>query len=1287
MVVIFSLSSSIFAVSSPGGNLTVDPQTVYFNWSHGWINLTSNNNSIQINISNATGATSIVFNYSNVSRYEVNDYTNLTSDVYDLCFDSNVNDPQTMEFAIHNMTNYTNSTEPLSNESVEFYLQPYLVCPPGRYTGNFTVFISDNASENVNITAVIDIPISPLNTYSEAGRTAFFRGRFTTNNDTHTYYMWTNQSPNITSVTINLSGFTTNLDLFLFDNTSTNINSSITIGSTDTESIYAEIPESWQMWSLKLFGNGTSVYVGNLYFSTLNITNIYNNESVTGLNLGTIDARGYNSTQYGIINQDDSILYYVNETFDLYNNRVWKNQNDTQKNYYVLVPNFTQRIEAKITWTTPLGYNVTRWNLSLTNPGKAMLSNSSERYLYANATGAILEEYISYMGPFTTENEGYWNITISNLTNNTMLSTYNLSVRIWMNTSATNWGTTTFNQTTNINYTDSPNGKLNITRNITLPTNNILPGEYVGVLTYYNGSGWHKKLPLEFNVNAGSLVVNNSLRNTTIRINDNVGFNRLGSGVIQKNISVNNTGSYPIFFDTSNNLSYLKHDTSSSAHINYTFILPPNPLPAGANDTLDLNIQINTTNTGNLPGIYRGWILFNTTNSTNTSSSSYPYELFNLTIEVNLSDKLFVRIDGVSSSNGSLVYDGNTDVISNYTNVTFNVSVFLSNGTAISRTGLMRIDNFTTPSMYETNTTEYIVTLGNISVSQASGVLCTSPENYCLVNATVPPNIKGGTYYASLNVEWNTSQLDSTSLSHTLTGTGSNNSLRINNTGIKMTIYESSSLSLAEDGEVGYVTINITNYGPKTTTGTLEMSNWTYATIIAYDEKGGCAAASPNNMFTGVSISGYGQENCWFKWRVTSGTVSEDKVTTSSITFTEATFNTLNISLTVTDTPTSTPTTTSGDETTTGGCSSNSDCDDDEVCTSSSCVALDCDTDTEKASDHACIPLEYSFEITPDVDEINVILGSSNSSDVLVENNGDFAAVIQLFVQPDDAENITSSHTPDGCTLDIGDSCTFEVDLDVSTGAEIGDHNVKYNITPNGESVSFLKTVTLTVHPTEEKKIEINLSYQNYVKIVENISLQIANLERMGMPAENLSKVRLLYNQSVETLDNAKLSIDAGDYIAANDYLTDLQNIIDRINTEMDTLKLDSGVLGVKLAADMWFWVSIIVIIAAVIGLVVYMMLPLQKGFNMKSGYKAKSPKTGGLFSGFKKKFKGREYKKEPEGPKPIIQHAESPVQIKPPHQETLAYGDFYKKVESDYKKPSKLPFSDSLKKVKKKKD
>ncbi|MFH1978302.1 MAG: hypothetical protein ABIJ92_03175 [Candidatus Aenigmatarchaeota archaeon] len=1293
LVFLAAVSIPILAINSPSGDFTASPNTVYFNWTSGLLNLTANANDTQIAVVNSTETTFIIPNYSQHTRYAPLDYSNLNVVMFDLCFDSTSSERQSMEFNVHNTTVYKNSTEALNASTYEeFYLEPYLECPPGQYQGNFSVRNLTNTSDTANVTGVIDIPIGPDNTYIEANHTAFFRGNFTSGNNYQRYYLWTNQSANITAAVINLSGLATNLDFFLFDNTTASTNSSTSLG-TLTESVYQELPLSYQLWEMRIFSNtSTSGYIGNVYFTTLNITNTDYNQITTLINLGTIVPKSSNTTSYGLVNQDETVLNLVNESIDIYKIQTWVNQNQPAKGFSLLVPNFTQKIQVKISWVTTPGQNVTNWNLSLFDNQKALLTNSSTRYLSANKTSATLEEVVEYTGPFTTTNEGYWNISVHNITNSSlMLSVYNLTAKLWVNTSE--WVSSTYNQSTTLNYTAGVNGTLNVTLNMSLPTSRIMSGDYQGYVAYQNGSGWQKRAPLDFNVKAGSLLINNSLRNSTVQLRDNVGFNRLGAQSLYINISMNNTGSFPINYSTVSNLSYLQHISNASAYINYTVdSFPTNLIAGGVNDTIDISFQVNTSRTLNAPGIYRGWILFNTTNIENTSTSSYPYETFNLTLEVNLSDKIDVFVYRIMSSNDSLVY-GNT--IANYTSASFTVAFRLANGTNISQTeGVIGIGNISSITMTENNRSNS-VTLGNITVAQGSGIFCPAPT--CIINATVPPNVIGGMYSVAITARWNTSRLDSTSTGFNLTGTGINKTLRINNTGIYMTILSGSTITQLEGGATSYVNVSVFNYGHQTATGTLELPTWSYATITAHDDgPGTCSSGSPDDTFTSLLIPGYGAQECTFRFRVVgSADVSADQTTTKTIVYSPASgaFNNVSVSLRVNDDSSGTTTPGSGSGTTGDECDANSDCSAAYYCSSGSCNALSCSANQQIVS-HKCVDLDYSLNITDYTSSLRFVSGGTNSTTLTVKSTGSEATTLELTITINDSINYTID--PTECDLIQDDSCTFDIDFTDLGTSGIGDLTGTYKVTvKQSTNVSKSASFTLTILPTAEQESDITQSYEEYIARIAELQQQLAEIEATGLVSEdNLSKVKVLLNQSNDTLNNIKSSIDSGDFVTADSLLKDLESSTNRIVEEIASLESGAGIAQDNYWQDLWFWAAMGVIIVVVIVLLVYMLLPSKQihGASPK-GFKPKGKSGGSFWDKIKGSGKTKQAQPSPTPTiPPVATEKSKPIPPTQPQMQSQGYYNqqgYQKDERSQYRQKTSTGqgLKDLFKKKKKKKD
>ena len=238
-----------------------------FNWTSSPINIGSYNDSIQMNIGNIT--TGLYPDYSQHSG-EASHYG---SAKWDICFPGNAVSNYNISFVVQNQTSDYETNTSLLNKGEEesFTLSIHPFCPPGRYSGYFTITRVGNASDKVNVITTLDMPISMNNTLNTTNNNAYFKGSISLDDIYHSFYFNTSEIPeNITGLSIKLSGLTDDADIFLFDDSGILKGKSIERDSTDEHIISVDLPSSAAMWEIRVFGNVSSSYRGDIYFTTLN---------------------------------------------------------------------------------------------------------------------------------------------------------------------------------------------------------------------------------------------------------------------------------------------------------------------------------------------------------------------------------------------------------------------------------------------------------------------------------------------------------------------------------------------------------------------------------------------------------------------------------------------------------------------------------------------------------------------------------------------------------------------------------------------------------------------------------------------------------------------------------------------------------------------------------------------------------------------------------------------------------------------------------------------------------
>jgi len=282
---------------------------------------------------------------------------------------------------------------------------------------------------------------------------------------------------------------------------------------------------------------------------------------------------------------------------------------------------------------------------------------------------------------------------------------------------------------------------------------------------------------------------------------------------------------------------------------------------------------------------------------------------------------------------------------------------------------------------------------------------------------------------------------------------------------------------------------------------------------------------------------------------------------------------------------------------TTTTCSTNSDCVANYYCSAGNCTLLSC-VAGETISNHQCVRLVPKPEITASHSKFEIILGGSNTTEVVVKNSGTASGDIKLAV---DITSIEVTIEPESCSVEIDQECTFDVTFNVPVTARVDVYTGTFrafaadDITSAGTAL-----FTLTVIPTAEKEQEIVKEYENLSGIFEALVGELNSIQVFGgVPEENLTAVKQLINQTRQTVDSIKVLLDAGDYVAANQKLQDLRLSLDRIKQELELVKSS----GRPVFSSVWFWVMILVIVGGVAGFLIYLFMP------MKGSQKLKSPK------------------------------------------------------------------------------
>ncbi|MFB6076200.1 MAG: hypothetical protein ABEK17_03595 [Candidatus Aenigmatarchaeota archaeon] len=1153
-------------VYSTNRNFSATPSPLLFNWTSGNFTLKSYVNSSRLYINNES--TNIESDSYQSSRFS--DYDALSVN-YGYCFDEN---KDTLKFLVKNNSHYTSNSTSLGFDEEELFETSILSsCPPGKYSGNFTISQISNTNEVLSVNTTVDIPINSENSLYVDSRNATFLTAFgSTNLDYQSFYFNTSSIENITGATFTLDNFASDFDIFVFNNTGSLVDKSINKGLKREKVTFVELPDTSEMWEIRIFGNSSSYdeLRGDIFYTVLNSTK-------SSLDFGNLNVSETGTDTFTLKNEYNDTLDNIQEYREIYREKTWESEN-TSNDFKLLVPPFARKLKVSVTWDGENGENVTDWDLFLTDPNNNSILNSTDKFVNANITDATREEFVTHLGAFNTSNDGYWNVSVRNQTNEP-LSNYTVSSKVWVNNS---WISTNFTSSGyNFNRTNTVGHTYSVGVNVSVPENSLY-GDYSGQLIYNNSEGWNYLIPLSFHVNSSMFVVEDELEETTKEIGvDNIGFNKIGNKAKTLNLTIENKGEYDLNWNNSSSGILRKNSNENNITLNIEW--PSQPIGPGENKVVNITAPINTSLTNNVPGIYRGWIFFNTTNQTNPS---YPYTSYNISLTLNLTDKLNVEIYGINTSNGDNWYNASIAE-----NITYLTKIKLINGTEITSDegGIQSLgpDNFTAAWMNETNVTSRGYDLGEPTQAISTDISTLCDTNYCKVNTTVPSGVVGGRYQMAIEVQWNGSETESL-----LSGFGTYKKLIVNNPGLYFNnVPEDIYLDQEESSEIN---ISIINYGPMTSSEDITLEGCgDYIENIG--SGGDCSGGSYGDRSIGSpDIYGNGSScNVW--WTFDTENVSDDRECTFNLSTSAPILNTvddLSFVLDITDTDDD-----SVDETTTTT-------EEEESSSSSSS-----DT-TSTTIDEDDINREVKLSLEPET--LSIQQGNVSSMKVIVKNIGDIL-LDELVLDVGEIPKSWADITPMEMNgLEIDEEEHFTVDIQPSLKSPIKEYVVEFVVSNDDVTESIKGTIRVT--PSPNKCEELNASYHTYLDKYENFTEEMESLKESGKNIDELNKTVVNLKNK---LDEVKESIDERDYFAVNQKMSEAETLIEETEKEIERAgQVSKG--GIPLWA-----ILISVVIAIIVGsFFVYMFLPSEEGYKSGRGYIYKPPKEESFFTSLSENIK-----------------------------------------------------------------
>lgn len=608
------------------------------------------------------------------------------------------------------------------------------------------------------------------------------------------------------------------------------------------------------------------------------------------------------------------------------------------------------------------------------------------------------------------------------------------------------------------------------------------------------------------------------------------------------NLSVNNTGNQVL--DLSNSSSSALYHSTPSNYMNFSYVAPTS-ISADSYDSLDVTINIDINKTNNQVGTYTGWIYLN-------DSDARPYSGFNLTLQVILSNTLTVNINNISTKDGDMTVSDTSST----ENITLETEVYYANGSLIEDD--LGLSNFGSVYLKNKNVTGYTVDVSESSLVETSGPgtlwhgggVNEYWLNFTLGGSSTRP---GGYYDVYLSANKSATGV-------TLGGTGSNGTLILPGPGI----YFGSETSLddfEEANEDQYYNLTVTNYG----TVAVDVDNITLN--IEGDDEEECEDLldiEKHETCTSDDISP--GETCVIYWTIDSDETDYIYDCTLDI-----------------------------EEDISGNFNS----------PGSESFSIDIDSGSDDSSDSSSSSNddEESIEIYQYPSTLSIVQGESQKFDIDVENDGDTdESGLELEVTGINSGWVSS--TPNDLDLDSGNDDDFKVNITVPSDALVKSYSLTFKV--SNDDVSDSKTSTLNVLPSEDKKLEINNTYDTCLENYTQLEEMMNEMVRQGKNVTELN----------ETLVQIKSKLDTMcDYIENDDYFNAAQ-----IEIQLDSLlnvarvlatQDESSPFGIMEESSSYVWLFIGVIIIIIAGFLIYMFMPPPEDSYKIKKFNYRSPDSG----------------------------------------------------------------------------
>ncbi len=264
----------------------------------------------------------------------------------------------------------------------------------------------------------------------------------------------------------------------------------------------------------------------------------------------------------------------------------------------------------------------------------------------------------------------------------------------------------------------------------------------------------------------------------------------------------------------------------------------------------------------------------------------------------------------------------------------------------------------------------------------------------------------------------------------------------------------------------------------------------------------------------------------------------------------------------------------------------------------------DCATGYYCSAGGSCLKKAYSISITSYTSSLNVDWGSYVTTKVTVKNDGSNTFTAKLSAT---LTGLEVDVLPVSMTLNPGNAIMFTVNISAPETSSIGEHTGTIKAYVNEDTTVYQsKPLTVTVLTTEEKKEEINETYQNYSSVIDDLKAAFERLKSIGfINQSDIDLVEGLINDTYDDLELVKDALDDEDYATADSILALMNATLNTISSQIDELQGEQGgALGLELSGA-WLWIVIGIVIVIVVVFMVYLLMPsFRGGYRPSRGYK-----------------------------------------------------------------------------------